>query len=431
MSTDWLQAPVLARDDQASSSAFGRTAAVIFRQPFRARCWNELGYCIATSVLAGAAVSVLALVGFSGLLLTLVLVGIPILAAGLRLARKFGQWQRDLANKTINEQLAHPEPLQAVSGWSGWLRATFFDRAAWRAIGYFLLKVPLTFAMALAVGTWLLAVVGIASPLLGSAGSERLLAHVLMFAPGAALFFIAPWAVRFFVEVDRRLMRALLGPDPVRRVRDLETSRAKAIDTATETLQRIERDLHDGTQAQLVALAMRLGQAKDKLADDDADIDAIRRLVDQAHSGAKEAISDLREVARGIHPPVLDAGLDQALATLAARSPVPAELTVSIQRRPSLAIEAIAYFCVAELLANVAQHAQATHSSVSCIQKESSLRLVVIDDGKGGAAVRPAGSSSSGIAGLIDRVNGVEGQIQIDSPIGGPTVITVDLPTAA
>jgi signal transduction histidine kinase len=154
-------------------------------------------------------------------------------------------------------------------------------------------------------------------------------------------------------------------------------------------------------------------------------------LVDEAHSGAKEAIIDLRDLARGIHPPALDTGLENALATLAARSPVPTEVSVSIEVRPTPAIEAICYFCAAELLANVAQHAQASRASLSCAQHGPWLRIVVRDDGRGGAALNRVGSSSSGLAGLADRVAAVDGNLSIASPPGGPTVVTVDLPAHA
>ena len=204
---------------------------------------------------------------------------------------------------------------------------------------------------------------------------------------GAIFFFLAPWPVRFFDYLDRLLMRTLLAPDAMTvRVRTLEQARAQTVDASAATLRRIERDLHDGTQAQLVALAMRLGMAKEKLADpDQLDIDQVRALVNDAHRGAKEAIVELRDLARGIHPPALDVGLEGALATLAARSTIPTELTVAIDERPSPAIEAIAYFCVAELMANVAQHACASRASVSCAQQGRWLRLVVRDDGIGGA----------------------------------------------
>ncbi|MGH9044994.1 MAG: sensor histidine kinase, partial [Acidimicrobiales bacterium] len=136
-------------------------------------------------------------------------------------------------------------------------------------------------------------------------------------------------------------------------------------------------------------------------------------------------------LARGIHPPALDTGLEGALATLAARSTLPTELAVDVRDRPTPAIEAIAYFSVAELLANVAQHAQASRASISCMQHAQWLRLVVRDDGQGGARPSAFGSSSSGLSGLTDRVRTVDGRLDITSPIGGPTVVTVDLPMHA
>ena len=185
------------------------------------------------------------------------------------------------------------------------------------------------------------------------------------------------------------------------RVRTLEYARTQTVDASAATLRRIERDLHDGTQAQLVALALRLGMAKEKLEGaDTVDLDRVRQLVDEAHRGAKEAIAELRDIARGIHPPALDIGLEGALTTLAARSAVPTGITFDLRTRPTPAIEAIAYFCVAELLANVAQHAQASRASVWCAQQGTWLRLVVRDDGLGGAelsrsAPRPAASAAS------------------------------------
>jgi signal transduction histidine kinase len=228
-------------------------------------------------------------------------------------------------------------------------------------------------------------------------------------------------------------MRALLSPDPVTlRVRSLESARTQTVDASAAVLRRIERDLHDGTQAQLVTIAMRLGLLKEKLADpENLDLDQVSELVNEAHRGAKEAIVELRDLARGIHPPALDIGLEGALATLAARSTIGTDLSFALKDRPTPAIEAIAYFCVAELLANVAQHAAASRASISCAQQGRWLRLAVRDDGKGGARRAIVGSSSSGLAGLTDRVRAVDGRLEIVSPPGGPTVITVDLPLHA
>ena len=255
--------------------------------------------------------------------------------------------------------------------------------------------------------------------------------NVAIFLTGLVYLFAAPWVMRGFITVDRLMAGALLGPDPMAsRVRSLEQARSQTIDASAATLRRIERDLHDGTQAQLVALAMRLGMAKEKLSDydDDVDLDRVRQLVDEAHHGAKEAIIELRDIARGIHPPALDIGLEGALTTLASRSAVPTELFYDLHGRPTPAIEAIAYYCVAELLANVAQHAHASRASVSCAQQGAWLRFVVRDDGRGGAQPSSIGSSSSGLSGLADRVRSVDGGLTLVSPEGGPTVVTIDLP---
>jgi signal transduction histidine kinase len=265
-------------------------------------------------------------------------------------------------------------------------------------------------------------------------GTSGFFHGLFIFLTGVILVFVAPWTMRAAVYIDRRLMRVLLGPDAMTaRVKSLEHARAQTIDTSAATLRRIERDLHDGTQAQLVAVAMRLGQAKEKLAApaDTLDLDQVRRLVDDAHRGAKEAIVELRDLARGIHPPALDIGLEGALSTLAARSTVPTEVTVAVTDRPTPAIEAIAYFCVAELMANIVQHAHAARASISCAQQGQWLRLVVRDDGQGGAQPALVVSSSSGLTGLTDRVRAVDGALHITSPAGGPTVVTVDLPLRA
>ena len=170
------------------------------------------------------------------------------------------------------------------------------------------------------------------------------------------------------------------------RVRHLEQTRALAVDDAAATLRRIERDLHDGAQARLVALAMDLTMMRDRLRGEAPDLAATRELVDAAHTHAKEAIGELRDLARGIHPPVLDRGLAEALQTLAARSPVPVLVTVDLRRRPAPAIEAIAYFCVSELVTNVARHSGARLATVDVVERDGVLELRVSDDGVGGPA---------------------------------------------
>jgi signal transduction histidine kinase len=223
-----------------------------------------------------------------------------------------------------------------------------------------------------------------------------------------------------------------LQQDSVLRVRELEQSRAHAVDDSAARLRQIERDLHDGAQAQMVAVTMKLGLAMKKLGrmvdgTGQTDLDRVLDLVAAAHRGAKEAVTELRDLARGIHPPVLDHGLGAALTTLAARSDLPVELVLDLPERPSAAIETIAYFCAAELVANVAKHSGARHATLEAAHVPGLLRLRVSDDGSGGARVEARG----GLAGLAERAGTVDGRLQISSPPGGPTVVTVELPSRA
>jgi len=223
-----------------------------------------------------------------------------------------------------------------------------------------------------------------------------------------------------------------LQQDSVLRVRELEQSRARAVDDSAARLRQIERDLHDGAQAQMVAVTMKLGLAMKKLGrmvdgTEQSDLDRVLDLVAAAHRGAKEAITELRDLARGIHPPVLDHGLGAALTTLAARSDLPVELVLDLPERPSAAIETIAYFCAAELVANVAKHSGAGHATLEAAHVPGLLRVRVSDDGSGGARVEARG----GLAGLAERAGTVDGRLQISRPPGGPTVVTIELPSHA
>jgi signal transduction histidine kinase len=218
----------------------------------------------------------------------------------------------------------------------------------------------------------------------------------------------------------------------VLRVRDLEQSRAHAVDGAAARLRRIEQDLHDGAQAQMVAVVMKLGLAREHLASAVAksgqtDLKRTIELVDAAHRGAMEAITELRDLARGIHPPALDEGLGAALTALAQRSELPVELDIDLPERPSAAIETIAYFCVAELLTNVAKHSTARHVTLEARHQPGMVTMRVSDDGTGGARIEAGG----GLAGLAERVKTVDGKLQVNSPSGGPTAVTVELPSHA
>ena len=251
---------------------------------------------------------------------------------------------------------------------------------------------------------------------------------------GAFLLLGAPWLTRGVVALDRWLIRSLLGPGTLtQRVRDLEQARARVVDDSVALLRQVERDLHDGAQVRLAAMAMNLGMAKEKLGADGQppDVDRVRELVDAAHLGAKEALVELRELVRGIHPPVLEVGLGEALATLAAGSAIPVQITADLPARPTPAIETIAYFCAAELLANATKHSAANKVDVRVGIADSEhdrvLRLQVCDDGLGGADA----AQGSGLAGLERRVGTVDGRLVVDSPPGGPTRISVELPMKA
>jgi signal transduction histidine kinase len=246
------------------------------------------------------------------------------------------------------------------------------------------------------------------------------------FAAGVAMLLAAPWVTRAVVSADRWLIAGLLGPGRLaQRVHDLEQSRAHAVDGSAAMLRRLERDLHDGAQIHLATLAMNLGMAQEKLggAGDVPDADAARELVDAALRGARDAIGE-RDLARGIYPPTLDNGLADALTTLAASSSIPAELDISIPVRPTPAIETIAYFCAAELLANAVKHSLASKITIRVAGDAETLRLSVSDDGTGGAD--PA--RGSGLSGLRQRVAVVDGTLAVASPPGGPTQITAGLP---
>jgi signal transduction histidine kinase len=246
---------------------------------------------------------------------------------------------------------------------------------------------------------------------------------------GAALWLVMAFVLWYAYQ--------LLVAGLPERVRELERSRALAVDDSAARLRRIERDLHDGAQAQMVAVAMKLGLAREKLGTAiagppvagtaRAELERVLELIDAAHNGAKEAITELRDLARGIHPPVLDHGLGTALATLAARSDIPVDLAVELPERSSAAIETIAYFCAAELLTNVVKHSGAQQATLEAALAPGLLRVRVSDDGSGGARALERG----GLAGLAERVRTVDGRLQISSPPEGPTVVTVELPSLA
>ncbi len=249
------------------------------------------------------------------------------------------------------------------------------------------------------------------------------------FVVGVLALIATPHIVRGLAAMDRGLIKGLLGGSPTaelrQRVESLTVSRDASVDIADAERRRIERDLHDGVQAQLVTLAMDLGMARQKLeAGSNAD-PAVLALVERAHDDSKRAVSDLRNLVRGIHPAVLtDRGLDAAVSALAARSTIPVEVNISLAERPPATIESAAYFVIAEALTNAAKHSGASLVRVDGRAVDGRLRIEVTDDGHGGAAPQDGG----GLAGLSSRLAAVEGRLRIASPVGGPTTILADMP---
>jgi signal transduction histidine kinase len=378
--------------------------------------------------------------GFGGLFFALV--GLPLLGLTLRLAHWFAAAERArFAFFTGVRIPAWPAAGQAgraeyrwgiIPRWRMWT-----EDATWSELGYAFLRLPFSAVAATAsILAWagglvllLLPAYGRAMPSGGPSFGDTVLhtraEFTLSAVLGALLLLAAPQLTRGFAIADTALARRLLGPrqDLAARVIQLETSRERVVDAAEAERRRIERDLHDGAQQRLVALAMELGRAKAKFGDD---LDAARELVDQAHAQAKEALTELRNLVRGVHPPVLtDRGLDAALSGLAALCPVPVDVHVDVPVRPRASVEAVAYFMVAEALTNVAKHSRASHAKVVVEGHgfPGTLTVMVSDDGIGGADI-----TGAGLSGLADRVSGVDGRMSVESPVGGPTIIAAELP---
>ena len=318
----------------------------------------------------------------------------------------------------------------------------------WRQAGYHFLAAPALAVAALAAfGTWLAGLLySLVYVYAWTLSPQNLLARgqssgppghlapmssipvdAYLTAAGLLLLVAAPWLTAGIAALDARAASALLGPSRAEelehRVEHLTQTRAGAVDAADAERRRLERNLHDGTQQRLVSLAMNLGMARAQT----ATVEEAHEAIAEAHEEAKAALAELRNLIRGLHPPVLEnRGLDAALSGVAARMPIPVRLTVNVPRRPPPTIEAVAYFVVSEGLTNISKHAQATQADVFVQQDGDRLHVIVTDDGVGGAD--PA--RGTGLAGLARRAESVDGTLEIASPPGGPTLLPVDLPCA-
>jgi signal transduction histidine kinase len=461
----------VARAGAVRRAAFTSAFTAPFTAPFTARARRELAFCllgVAFVLAVLAAPFAIAGLGYAvnqllprpdhqpavaaGFLIVLPLELVALIVLATPAGRALGAVQRDMAARLLGVQI-DPPPRRTVHSQPRAIGALLGDGPGWRAFGYGLVKLPLSVAEGYAVLCWVAGIVNITYPFwwrlfrnhppgvhlsavpmvtpLGVFHVATFGGTFAAFGAGVAMLLVAPWLARGMSRLDVAVMRPLLGPGRLaEQVRQLRDSRAQAVDDAATMVRRLERDLHDGAQIRLATLAMTLGMASEKLGTDGPvpDVAEARDLVAAAHRGAKDALADLRDLVRGIHPPVLDAGLPDALATLAAGCPIPVTLTTDLPARPAPAIETIAYFCVAELLANATKHSQATHIAIHVASRDDrTLAIAVGDDGVGGAEVAAGG----GLAGLARRIGTVDGQLRVTSPRGGPTNIAIDLPMSA
>ncbi|GHF17763.1 sensor domain-containing protein [Streptomyces werraensis] len=418
------------------------------RAPVEGRAWRELAYVLLSlpiSILMFTYAVTMVSLG-AGLLVTFL--GVPVLAAALAGCRGIGSVERARARGLLGLDVGEPEPLRLKrQGFMGWVGAVLKSGTSWRALLYSVLQLPwAVLSFTVTVTVWSLGWSLLTYPLwfwvlptyagqdgIQLYGDEQRAIYLdnpfeIAVTAGVGLLFTlaTPWIVRALTTVDRVMVHGLLGPSRLAtRVVELESDRGVVVDTAAADLRRIERDLHDGAQARLVSLAMDLGLAKEKLREDPQ---AAARMVDEAHGEVKTALQELRDLARGIHPAVLtDRGLDAALSAVASRCTVPVQVEVDLSERPAPAIEGIAYFTVSELLQNVSKHSRATWAAVEVWRSEERLMLQVADNGVGGADL----SRGSGLAGLAERLDAVDGILVVDSPAGGPTRVTAELPWRA
>jgi signal transduction histidine kinase len=369
--------------------------------------------------------------------LSIVIVGIPLLVLSFEVIRLGARTERARAALVLGAPIARPPQARVAGGFirREWARVT--DRSGWKELGYMALLATLgTVLGVLVIALWSAVVAAIAAPALSAAAPRGSLlaglagwASIGIVVGGLALGVLSVILTRGAALGLGAIANWLLAPDErallAARVDTLEATRAAAVESADARLRRLERDLHDGAQHRLSYIAMELDRARAKL---DEDPNAASELLDRAHEESKKAMIELRDLVRGIHPSVLtDRGLDAAVSGLAERCPVPVEVDIDVDPRPPSAIETAAYYVVAESLTNVGKHAGARSASVEIHRDGLLLTIWVWDDGQGGASRRPG----SGLDGLAQRVEALDGTLTITSPPGGPTVIRGELPCAS
>ncbi|WP_203185785.1 sensor histidine kinase [Streptomyces pratensis] len=395
------------------------------------------------SIAGSAALLVLSLLSITVILLGVGLVTTPPL---MEAVRKHADQRRRLAGSWSGIRIPvpyRPFPKDLRTGFTGQVERTTLllkDPATWRDLRWLLLDMTagyvllvLTFALlvypleglVLAAGLWRVfedstywyGFVPVSSQATGLAAA----------ALGVAIFVAAMWASRPLLRLHFVLARSALSPAPgelAQRIDRLTETRHEAVDTAASELRRIERDLHDGAQARLVAMGMNLGTIEALVEKDPAQA---KKLLAMARASSAEALTELRDLVRGIHPPVLaERGLGDAVKALALRMPIASEVTVELTGRAEAPVESAAYFAVSEALTNVVKHADADRVWVDLHHAEGTLRISVTDDGKGGALL----GNGSGLSGIERRLGTFDGVLAVSSPAGGPTMVTMEIPCA-
>ncbi|VVJ19468.1 Two-component system sensor histidine kinase [Amycolatopsis camponoti] len=389
-------------------------------------CWSAARYLV-----VGAGTSLLSIFALAGLFAVLLLcpfgVGIPSLAPAIKLSRWPVRVDRRRAARKLGEAI--PEPYRDGSPLKD--PATRRD-LAWLAIHAATGLILGSLAFGLPLGAVQQVVTVLIWPVVpgGIEGSLGIMVNswpsagldFLVAAGMAAATLLLPRAARWQARTAQKLLRPAPGVVLADRVAELTATRAAALEAHGAELRRIERDLHDGTQARIAAVVLQLGIAGQLY---DRDPDTVRDLLVKAQDTATDALAELRTVVRSIYPPLLsERGLAGAVRALAERTPVPTAVTVEYETGRPAAVEAAAYFVVAEVLANVTKHADASQVDIVLGGTASLLRLEIRDDGRGGADER----RGSGIAGIRRRAEAFDGTLTLTSPPGGPTVLRVELP---
>jgi signal transduction histidine kinase len=389
--------------------------------------WRSLAYLIGGSILGFS--TIVAVIGLlaAGLILTVAVIGVAGLVATVLSGVAVGRLERWRMRLVDDEVLPDPHRRPPRPGLRAWVATRLREPATWRELGYATISATVLCWMdALVVaGALYFPVAMVAGPLY--VDDEPLSLTLPMAAAGVGLFVIMMYPVTAWAGARAAMARAILAPradDSDARLIEVTRSRARLVDAFEVERRRIERDLHDGAQQRLVALNLQLGLARLELAPGSA----AAAQVAAAHDLAKDALGELRELIRGVHPKILtDRGLAAAVGDVAGSAPVPVDVQIRLPGRLPAAVEVTAYFVVVEALANVAKHSGATRALVAASLTGDRLTVDVRDDGRGGADP----DRGSGLVGLADRVAAAGGTVTLSSPAGGPTLLHVEIPVTA